>query len=324
MDKRNILVTGIGGNVGQGIARNIRADFPEIRIVGCNILPFSAGNHLCDTFYMVPYAYENSYIDEINKIILKENIQLIIPSTDYEVYYLSKYCDKVKAVVAASLEDSAGIYLDKYETYKHHLKHDIAFAKAYLPSVYNGAFKNFIAKPKKGRGSRGIYINHPQPGSFADEEYMIQELHEGSEITTAFYVNKQNELHGHITLLRDLENGTTSQCKVVKEYDAQLLPIITAMIKHGNIKGSANIQSIVTDNAIVPFEVNCRISGTNSIRSNFGFKDVKYTVQEYLYDRVPDKPHIIEGVATRILMDVIYPDVKDYEQCISNSNNYLF
>jgi carbamoyl-phosphate synthase large subunit len=57
----------------------------------------------------------------------------------------------------------------------------------------------------------------------------------------------------------------------------------------------------------VPFEVNCRISGTNSVRSNFGFEDVKYTLEESLYGRRPSAVNITEGVAARILMDVIYP-----------------
>ena len=97
------------------------------------------------------------------------------------------------------------------------------------------------------------------------------------------------------------------------------------MTAHGEIRGSANIQSIVTqEGLIVPFEVNCRISGTNSIRSNFGFKDVKYTVQEYLYNITPDTPYLKYGIASRILMDVIYPDVTRYDECIVNTNNFLF
>ena len=51
MEKKTVLVTGIGGNVGQGIIRNIHSYDPSIRVVGTNVTSFSAGNHLCDTVY---------------------------------------------------------------------------------------------------------------------------------------------------------------------------------------------------------------------------------------------------------------------------------
>src|SRR3954471_22376409 len=102
MDKRKILVTGVGGNVGQGILRNVKSAGYDIYIVGCNTVSFSAGNHLCDAFYTVPFAYDPAYINEINAIVEKEKIDLIIPSTDYEVYYLAKNTDKVNTVVATS------------------------------------------------------------------------------------------------------------------------------------------------------------------------------------------------------------------------------
>ena len=95
------------------------------------------------------------------------------------------------------------------------------------------------------------------------------------------------------------------------------------MIANAEFRGSANLQSIVTDDGIVvPFEINCRISGTNSIRANFGFEDVKYTLMEYLYGTTPPKPIITKGIATRIMLDVIYPFAKSIETCKDNKANY--
>lgn len=320
MDKRKVLVTGIGGNVGQGIIRNIRNCFQEIHITGVNVTEFSAGNHLCDAFYFVPFAYDDNYIKSLQDICNIEEIELIIPSTDYEVFYLSIHKNDFNCSIAVSGSKAAGFYLDKYHTYLHHKNFNIPFSKSYLPSKYKGEFAQCIAKPRKGRGSRGLHINPSTWNEFPDEEYIIQELHVGKEITTAFYVDKQGALLGFITLLRFLENGATSQCKVVWEYDCILLPILESMIKYSDIRGAINVQSIVCDDGrLYPFEVNCRISGTNSIRSNFGFEDVKYTLQEYLLGELPSKPEIIQGVAVRILMDVIYPYQNDFLSC-KNAN----
>jgi carbamoyl-phosphate synthase large subunit len=323
---KNVLVTGIGGNVGQGILRNIKATQFDIKTIGCNIIDFSSGNHLCDKFYKVPFANKEGYIDEIKYIIDKESIDLVIPSTDFEAYYLSKNVKNLNAIVAVSDENTIFIYLDKYESFLHHKKNNLPFANTYLPSQYNYNFNEYIAKPRLGRGSRGIEINPTDINQFKDDEYIIQEYHRGKEITTAFYVDQKNQLHGFITLERKLENGMTVETKVFKEMDEKIELLLNNIINKTNIRGSANIQSIINnDNEIIPFEINCRISGTNSIRSNFGFEDVKYTLQEYLYNTAPSKTNISSGIATRIYMDVIYPNAKNELNCLDNSaEHYIF
>ena len=322
---KTVLVTGTGGNVGQGILRNIRKLKLPIRIVGCNVNAFSAGNHLCSKNYKIPFAHEKNFIESINKIVENENVDLIIPSTDFETYYLSHNIDKINTEIVVSCPKTTEIYLDKYKSFLHHQKNNIPFADSCLPSEYANIYENCIVKLRSGRGSRGIYINPIDVKSFSDKEYLVQELIKGQEITTAFYVNKQGKLHGHITMERSLENGTTNQCRVVNSYDEALNRILEKIIAYNDIKGASNLQSIINENnEIIPFELNCRISGTNSIRSNFGFDDVKYTLQEYLYNEAPDKPNIKTGIAVRILMDVIYPDVQNFDDCVNNNNYIIF
>jgi carbamoyl-phosphate synthase large subunit len=325
METKTILVTGIGGNVGQGILRNIISLSLNIRIIGVDITSFTAGNHLCHKTYVVPYSYDDDYIPTISKIIENEKVDIVLPSTDYEVYYLSKNCNILTAKIIASDASIAKIYLDKYETFLYHSKHNIAFAKSWLPKEYDFSEAEIIAKPRKGRGSRGILIN-PVNLSELPEGYMIQPLLKGKEITTAVYVTKENILHSIFTMERELTNGTTSKSKVLFDYDNDLRIIIQKMVDLGGLKGSFNLQSIVTiTGEIIPFEVNCRISGTNSIRHNLGFQDVKYAVQEYLFDIKPDESKPIKGIATRILLDVVYPEAED-ENNLNNkfSQHFLY
>ncbi|SHM19336.1 ATP-grasp domain-containing protein [Flavobacterium chilense] len=323
MEEKTVLVTGIGGNVGQGILRNIKSLNLNIRLIGVDVSSFTPGNHLCDKTYVVPYYYDESYISIISKIIDSENVALVLPSTDYEVYHLSMNRDKLNACVVASDVITAKTYLDKYETYLYLSKHNIPFSKSWLVGEYDFSEKDIIAKPREGRGSRGILINPENPNNLPDG-YMIQPLSKGKEITTAVYVNKNQKLHGLFTMERKLTNGTTTESKVIFKHDDRLRKIAQSMIDLGGLKGSFNIQSIVTEqNEIIPFEVNCRISGTNSIRHNLGFQDVKYAIQEYLFDKEPDTPKPIEGIATRILMDVIYQNCSDFES-LDSSNYFLF
>jgi carbamoyl-phosphate synthase large subunit len=325
MKNYTVLVTGIGGNVGQGILRNIRNINSDITIIGTNVTDFSPGNHLCNRTYKIPYAYDQGFIESIKSICKENEVNLIIPSTDYEALYLSEKKAELPKIATSDFETNR-IFTDKFITFEQFKLTNIPFASSILPSKYSNEFADIILKPRKGRGSRGIFINPENLIQFTDEEYMVQELQKGVEITTAFYVTNDNTIHGHITMERKLENGTTVLSLVTKKFDELLLPIMNKMVQQFKIIGSCNIQSIVTnENAIFPFEINCRISGTNSIRSNFGFEDVKYTLEEHLLNLPISPVEIKQGAATRILMDVIYPDVKDWNDLnIPDLKNYLF
>lgn len=325
MEKKTILVTGIGGNVGQGIIRNIlESNFP-VKIIGCNVTEMSAGNHLVDTFYKVPFAYEKQYLTAMLDIVKQENIDLIIPSTDYEIYHLATNKAKFNCKIACAGPIAALAYLDKYNSCILHKKHDIPFSESLLPSEFYGQFSPAIAKPREGRGSKGLLKNYTGSPTLSDKEYMVQPMYIGKEITSAVYATySDRRLHGVITMERTLENGATTYCKVIDTYNHLVKEIAQGIIDNTDICGAFNIQCIVTETGeIYPFEINCRISGTNSIRSHFGFSDVAWTVEELLFDKKP-APFVSKfGYAHRILSDIIYVhEQKEYDILGNNKDNF--
>lgn len=323
MDYKTVLVTGIGGNVGQGILRNVRSSGYNVRIIGCDIANFTSGNYLCDKTYQVPYSYDENYIPVMQDIITSEKVDLVIPSTDYEVFYLSSAKDRLNAFVLACDAGIAHKFLDKYETFLLFREAGIPFAQSWLPRNYDFSQQDIIAKPREGRGSRGILVN-PADISGLGDDYMIQTMYKGIEITTAIYVDKNAEIYGIFSMERKLENGTTSRTIVNDTYDAEFLEIVQSIVSLGGIRGSINLQSIVDEKGgIHPFEVNCRISGTNSIRHCLGFKDVVYGLQEYLYGEAPEKVAITKGIATRVLLDVVYPDATSFESLNNSASNHI-
>lgn len=320
---KTVLVTGIGGNVGQGILRNILALKKSIRIIGTNTELVTAGTHFCDEVHQVPFGYDGAYIPTIKQICKEEHVDCIIPSTDYETVSLAKYKKSLPTVATSSYEVNS-VFLDKYRTWQEFSRSGIPFAESTLPSLYDGVFGNVIIKPREGRGSRGVVYEPKNIKDFPDT-FVVQKLYKGVEITTAFYVTKRGKLHSYIAFSRELFGGTTVKCTVVHDYDTQLLTLITQMMKRFVIRGSCNIQSIVTvDGRVVPFEINGRISGTNSIRSQFGFTDVAWTVDEYLYHKKPKAAHLTFGSAVRIQLDIIYPNVTLGEIKNNTTNHYLF
>ena len=308
---KTILVTGIGGNVGQGILRIIKSAYTDIKIIGVNTIEFNPGNCWVDVFYKVPSAInEQDYILKMVEICTKENVDLVIPSTDSETFYLSLNEDLFKCKIACNKNNITKMCLDKYETASEFKKNELFFLNSYLPSQYQNQFERMIAKPREGRGSRGIFVDFNQYKSLNDSEYIIQEFKEGKEITTAVYVSYQTKkLVGFVNLERKLNNGMTIECHVNNEFNELTELYLNNLVSTFGFEGSFNIQSIFDDNGeINPFEINCRISGTNSIRHHFGFKDVIYTIEELLYDIHIDLPIISNGSAIRYTADVIYPN----------------
>ena len=323
MSKHTILVTGIGGNVGQGILRNIRQGYPKITLLGTNSEAVSAGNHLCHKAYEVPFATAPEYLPRIKEICQREHVDLVIPSTDYEAYYLSTAQPDLPTV-ACSPQESTGLFLNKRLTAEAFCERSIPFARTTVPSKYTGQFGSLVVKPAAGRGSRDIHIDPHDPGSFSDD-YVVQELLQGPEVTVAFYVTQRGDMIGFIALRRRLTHGWTDRCEVTFEYNDSIRALIERITAHFVVRGSCNIQGIVTATGeLVPFEINCRISGANSIRAQFGFEDVRYTVEEYLFDREPTRPCVKAGAAVRILMDVIYPDIELSQIESEDTEHFIF
>ena len=68
-----ILVTGIGGNMGQGILRNIRSFDPKLRLIGTDIRTVNGSNYLCDEVYQIPAANSLDFIPVVKKICQKSS-----------------------------------------------------------------------------------------------------------------------------------------------------------------------------------------------------------------------------------------------------------
>ncbi len=118
---RRILLTGIGGNVACGIARSLRESGESFYIVGCDCDRYNIvfGKRWADKLYLVPRASEEGYINAINRIVEKEEIELIIPSPDPEVYELAKAAEHkaLKAKIFAPPFKTVETVQDKWKTY---------------------------------------------------------------------------------------------------------------------------------------------------------------------------------------------------------------
>ena len=153
----------------------------------------------------------------------------------------------------------------------------------------------------------GVEFDPDEPTGFT-EDYVVQKRYFGTEITTAFYVDRSGLLLGHVSMARELRNGITFMCTVTTTWDDAVGSVLERLTGALTFRGPCNLQSIVTEaGEVMPFEINARISGSASIRAHFGFDDIAYLLDEYVYGRRPRTPRLTAGSAVRMLTDVIYP-----------------
>lgn len=91
----NILITGIGGPTPKGIARSLKLENPEIRIIGIDANPYAPGFYAegpYDSTYLVPNAglYPDEYWDKIEEIAISEKIDFAFVVPETEVLQWSK------------------------------------------------------------------------------------------------------------------------------------------------------------------------------------------------------------------------------------------
>src|SRR5215813_9517600 len=131
---------------------------PRISVGRDRYSPRQWGSHLCDKTYVLPYAYERTYLDVVREVLRSETVDLIIPSTDYETYYLSTLRAEIP-IVACSPPETNKMFLDKFMTYQLFGRVGLPFAQTTVASEYTGPSVGIVAKPREGRGSRGVIPN---------------------------------------------------------------------------------------------------------------------------------------------------------------------
>ena len=50
---------------------------------------------------------------------------------------------------------------------------------------------------------------------------------------------------------------------------------------------------------------------------------MKYTIQEYLFQQEPDEVNTTNGIAVRLLYDVIYPGATNENDLNNNTSNFI-
>jgi len=284
-----ILVTGVGGGVGQSIIKSLSdTDWPVIAADGNDL---AVGLYASEHAYRVPYARDSRYIEVLHEVCRKERINYVFPGLDAELPVLARAVDTFRDIgvtIVVSRPEVVDLCDDKLGTIQFLANNELPFLRT-IPAVdaqhWDGGYP-VVLKPRIG-GCRsvGVHVakNATEVGRILEEGdpalFVMQEYVEGDEYTCGT-VNFEGLCKGIIVMRRILRFGDTYQAFVVR--DDQIEAVVRSTAERLKPFGPCNFQLRLRDGCPYIFEINARCSGTTAARSLAGFNEPRMTV-EYLY-----------------------------------------
>ena len=281
---KSILITGIGGDIAQSVAKIIRQKSLDYQLIGTDTHNDHAGSLFVDNFFQLPFANEINYQTSFEDLLSLEKIDIVMPMTEPELAALAltikKHTD-IDWVTAGEKVITAG--LDKLATIDAIKKLGVLVpwtlaVKGGKPLAYPCILKN-----RFGSGSRAVFIvKDAIEASYLAERYpdaVYQELLEpaDNEITCAVYRTRDGKT-GVLQMLRRLAGGFTGWAKIINE---QSIGDMCITIAEGlDLRGAMNIQLRMTSTGPRVFEINPRFSSTVLMRHLLGFSDVVWALDE--------------------------------------------
>lgn len=283
----NILVTGAGGGVGQGIIKSLKmiADL-DIRIIAADMSEFAIGLYAGAVAQKISKCNSEDYLESLSKIFIKHNIDYYFPGTDVELLFCAKNKNQIKENwgVHTVISSSRTIEIsdDKFKTSQFLKANGLNYPKTFYMDEYQGGVLDFplIVKPAVGCRSIGVFKVNSQSELDKHKKYpeglVVQEC-VGTEDTeyTCTVVKAKDTYSPVLALKRVLRSGDTYRAEPVKSVVIE--EYVRSIAEKLEIDGGCNFQLRI-DSTGVPklFEINSRFSGTTPFCAQLGFNAVEF------------------------------------------------
>lgn len=321
MSHVNIMVTGAGSLLGQGILRCLRMMESPKRIITADPDSFASGHWLGDMAYMLPMAGDEDYLSVLENIIRQEEVDFLFVGTDVELPKISRmrdaFADKYDVKIVISPPHVIDIANDKWATAEFLKQEGLPFPATSLATdlkateelVERLGFPLFV-KPRNGARSVGADIVQDR-AALVDlcskrNDLVVQELlpEDDGEFTAGCLV-VDGVCRSVVVLRRELKLGNTSRAfsDVSGRFDAQISDVAERL----GVDGPCNFQFRIREGRPVIFEINGRFSGTTPIRAMFGFNEVSALINYYVDGVDIPRVSLRPGAVLKTWSDIFIP-----------------
>ncbi len=317
----NVLVLAVGGNVSQGILKSLARSRRAWRVIGADISPHQVGLFAVDRSFVSPWANSPEFLPWLLEVCRCESVDAILSGAEAVLTVLAHHRDAIErdtgAVCLVSDVETMEIGDDKLKTCQwleaRGLPHP-AFARADAPEdarrLVEGAGFPLVAKPRRGGGSRGLFlVENEDDLAYAcrKADYLLQ-AHVGTEegeYTVGCFMGRDGTLAPSCCMRRELLAGTTYRA-FIGAHD-EVRRVAEAIVSALRPRGPCNVQLRMTDDGPVCFEINPRFSGSAPIRAHFGYNEAEAALEHFVRGLPVQLPLVTDGIGLRYWNE-LYPD----------------
>jgi len=313
----DVLVTGAGALLGQGIIKALRRASGIGRIVAADVSPSAVGLYVADRAYLVPRYDASNYLDELIRIAASERVHAILCGTDLEVSVLARNRARIEQATDARVVvcglDAVAIADDKWLTAKFLRDYGFDAPRSALPEeallLAEEIGFPLVVKPRFGAGSVGLTVagdltalQRALVKGMVVQEYLAPDDEEYTCGTIVF----DGDCKAAVALKRTLRHGNTHTAISDSFVDiADYAGRVAARLPGAH--GPVNLQLRKTARGPVVFEINARFSGTTPLRAELGFNEVE-VVLRYLLEGVPiPSVRLTRALVLRWTSEVVVP-----------------
>ena len=239
-------------------------------VVAADLSSTAPALYHADRHYLICRISDDNYIDEIIEICKKEDIHLIIPTIDTELYKLAESRERIesetKAKVHVSDLEVIKICRDKYNTQAFFEKNGFKVPRLITKEIISNKdfeFPLFI-KPLNGSSSINTFKvrNESELEFFLDyvPNPLLQEFIEGEEYTIDAFVDFN---HNPITIVprQRLSTRGGEVLKGIVKKDREIIEEVRKVIEKLKPIGHITLQCMKTSRGIEFIEINPRFGG---------------------------------------------------------------
>lgn len=276
LNKEKILVTAIGSFSADIIIKSLHKMGYDV--IGTDIYDadWIVDSKNVEFFEKAPLVYENEkYINFINEMCSKYQVNYIFPLTDPEVDLLCKYKNafhQKNIKICTSDEDVIRLCRDKYELPRILKKMEglnIIDTKKINEINQKDIKYPIVIKPINGRSSQDCYrIYNEKEFKYYKEicknidNMIVQPMIEGNVVTVDIVSDIEHNISIGIPRRELLRTGNGAGTTVETFFDKKLIDICDNIVKKLKIRGAVNIEFIEKEKGTYYFlEINPRFSG---------------------------------------------------------------
>ena len=287
-----ILVTSVGGDVGQALIKSLRLITTPVKVFGCDADSSSIGGAFVDELFTVPLASDADYLSVMAGICEDNGIDALVPGCEPEIFTLSRAASSggfsCRAALICQEYSWLKTYGDKLTCFRQlDGKVDLApYADGSDEVAVSEFIKNVgfpcIVKSRRSWGAKSLR-------TVADEDELTRVLGQTQVPLVQGYIDDE---HGEFTVgvfacddfttaigfKRSLGPIGASWYAENIDQDEDVLNYAYKIAEASGLRGSCNIQVRKSSWGVRLLEINPRFSSLVAARAACGFRDLEWSI----------------------------------------------